>query len=47
MYTAPNGIIRVPSNSQDDNYYFAGWSYGFETKYQKLDPSTYPTIKDA
>jgi hypothetical protein len=47
MYHAQDGILNYPtSNNRDEVYYFAGWSFGFETKYQTLTPTTYPDVKD-
>jgi hypothetical protein len=47
MFAASNGIINKPGTYQQEDYYFAGWSYGFETKYQSLTPTSHPTVKDA
>ena len=47
MYSANNGLIYIPGGTGDENYFFAGWSYGFETKYQKLTPDSHPSVKDA
>lgn len=47
MYSASHGIFNKPGTYQDEHYYYAGWSYGFETKYQKLDPVSYPSVKDS
>ena len=46
MYTAQNGIFNKPGSKFDEEYYFAGWSYGFETKFQKLDIISDPYLKD-
>lgn len=46
MYAASHGIINIPGTYQTEDYFFSGWSYGFETKYQILDPTTFPDIKD-
>jgi len=47
MYSAPHGIFNKRGTYQDEHYYYAGWSYGFQTKYQKLDPTSYPEVKDS
>jgi hypothetical protein len=47
MYSASQGIFNKRGTYQDEHYYYAGWSYGFETKYQKLDPVSYPEVKDS
>ena len=46
MYTAENGILNVAGTYEDENYYFSGWSKGYETKYQKLNWETFPDIKE-
>ena len=33
MYTAQNGLINMPSTWEREDYFFAGWSRGFKTKY--------------
>lgn len=47
MYSASHGIVNKRGTYQDEHYYYSGWSYGFETKYQKLDPTSFPTVKDS
>ena len=47
MYSASNGLINIPGDSNQENYFFAGWSYGFETQYQSLTPDSYPQIKNS
>ena len=47
MYSANQGLISIPGTSSDENYFFAGWSFGFETKYQSLTPTSHPSVKDA
>ena len=46
MYAAHNGIINKPGNYENEDYYFAGWSRGYETKYQELSPTKWPDIKN-
>ena len=33
MYSASQGLFHI-----GEDYYFAGWSYGFKTNYQNLVP---------
>jgi hypothetical protein len=40
MYSGLNAIVNVRGSSNDEKYYFAGQSYGFETKYQVADSSS-------
>ena len=47
MYSANNGLIYEPGTSSDEIYFFAGWSFGFETKFQSLTPDSHPSIKKA
>ena len=45
MYSANQGLINIPGGTGDENYFFAGWSFGFETKYQVLTPASHPSVK--
>jgi hypothetical protein len=47
MYSATNGLVYEPGSSGDEIYFFAGWSFGFETKFQSLTPDSQPSIKKA
>ena len=47
MYSATNGLVNEPGSSGDEIYFFAGWSFGFKSKYQSLTPDSQPSIKKA
>ena len=47
MYSATNGLVNEPGSSSDEIYFFAGWSFGFKSKYQRLTPDSQPSIKKA
>ena len=40
MFSASNGLIYSPGSPSEENYFFAGWSLGFDTKYQNLGPKS-------
>lgn len=46
MYAASQGIVNKRGSYLNEDYYFAGWSYGFQTKYQELSSTATPTVKD-
>ena len=46
MYSAKNGLLNFPGKSSEENYLFAGWSFGFKSKYQSLLLDTNQDEKD-
>jgi len=39
MYSGLNAIVNTRGSTSDEMYYFAGWSEGYQTKYQTVDSS--------
>ena len=39
MYSGLNAIVHARGSSNDEMYYFSGWSKGYQTKYQTVESS--------